>query len=99
MDVIWTKFNCMIDGSKVTAQCKLCLNAQSNHIGRMKKYYEKCVNQPRSSEPQLCTAREPQQDAVCDPALIPVSHASSASQASSCSPVRSWSTTIQEASS
>ena len=23
MDVIWTKFNHMVDGSKVTAQCKL----------------------------------------------------------------------------
>ena len=56
IDVIWTKFNHMVDGSKVTAQCKLCLNAQSNHIGRMKKHYEKCVKQPRSSKPQPSTA-------------------------------------------
>ncbi len=71
MDVIWTKFNCTVDGSKVTAQCKLCLNAQSNHIDRMKKHYEKCVKQPRSSE----------QDAVCDPAPVPVFQPSPAQQA------------------
>ena len=81
MDVIWTKFSHMVDGSKVTAQCKLCLNAQSNHIGRMKKHYEKCVKQPRSSEPQPSTAREPQQDAVCDSAPVPVSQPMPAQQA------------------
>ena len=90
MDVIWTKFNHMVDGSKVTAQCKLCLNAQSNYIGRMKQHYEKCVKQPRSSEPQPSIASEPQQDAVCDLTPVPFpTHASSASQVSSCSPVRS----------
>ena len=51
MDIIWAKFNRMVDGSKVTASVS-CLNAQSNHIGRMKKHYEKCVKQPISSEPQ-----------------------------------------------
>ena len=53
MDVIWTKLNRMVDGS-ITAQC--------NHIGRMKKYYKKCVKQPRSSEPQ--------QNMVCDPVTV-----------------------------
>ena len=81
MDVIWTKFNCMVDGSEVTAQCKLCLNAQSNHIGWMKKHYEKYVKQPISSEPQPSTASEPQQDAVCDPAPVPVSQPTPAQQA------------------
>ena len=73
MDVIWTKFNRMVDGSKVTAQCKLCLNAQSNHIGRMKKHYKKCVKPLRSSEPQ--------QDAVCAPVPVPVSQPTPAQQA------------------
>ena len=82
MDVIWTKFNNhMVDGSKVTAQCKLCLNAQSNHIGRMKKHYEKCVKQPRSSAPQPSTACEPQQDVACDPAPVPISQPTPAQQA------------------
>ena len=67
MDLIWTKFNCMVDGSKVTAQCKLCLNAQSNYIGRMKKRYEKCVKQPRSSEPQPSTASEPPPSTASEP--------------------------------
>ena len=65
MDVIWIKFNCMVDGSKVTAQ--------SNHIGRMKQHYEKYVKQPRSSEPQ--------QDAVCDLAPVPLSQPMPAQQA------------------
>ena len=40
----------MVDGSEVTAHCKLCLNAQSNHIGRMKKLYEKFNCMVDSSE-------------------------------------------------
>ena len=57
------------------------LNAQSNHIGRMKKHYEKCVKQPRSSEPQSSTANEPQQDTVCDPVPVPASQPTSTQQA------------------
>ena len=82
MDVIWTKFNRMVDGSKVTAQRRLCLNALSNHIGRMKKHYEECVKQPRSSDPQPSIASEPQQDTVFDQAPVPVSQPTPAQQAS-----------------
>ena len=47
----------------------------------MKKHYEKCVKQPRSSEPQASTASEPHQDAVCNPAPVPVSQPTPAQQA------------------
>ena len=79
MDIIWTKFNRMVDCSKVS--CVSCLNAQSNHIGRMKKHYEKCVKQPRSSESQPSTGSESQRDVVCDPAPVPVSQLTPAQQA------------------
>ena len=47
----------------------------------MKTHYEKCVKQPRSSEPQPSTACEPQQDVVCDPTPVTVSQPTPAQQA------------------
>ena len=70
----------MLSGSSSTAWwmvlkslLSVSSDAQSDHIGRMKKHYEKCVKQPRSSEPQPSTASEPQQDTVYDPVPVLVS--------------------------
>ena len=60
-DPIWDHFNRLVQGSKVTAQCKICLHIQTCKPDRMKAHYAKCAKQ---SEPddlkQSVTSGAPQ---------------------------------------
>lgn len=60
-DPIWEHFNLIEDASKKTAQCKYCLNIQSNKVHRMKDHraqadpFPATFFQPAAQEMKLTT--------------------------------------------